>query len=289
MLTVPLKTFGGKSDLASRIVDLMPPHLHYVEPFAGGLAVLLARDPDDSRLWVGEDYNHRGVSEVVNDLDGQLTNFWRVVQGDETFARFRRIVEAIPVSRPEWDQAHAHEYGADSVADAVAFFVNCRQSWSGMGKGFTSITRTRTRRSMNGNVSEWLSAVDGLPEIHARLRTVLVENKPALEIIKTHDEPDTLFYLDPPYPHDTRTAKKAYGDFEMTDADHRELLATIKAVQGKVILSGYANDLYDRELASWRREQVEVPNNAAGGKTKRRMTEVIWCNFASAARQLFWE
>src|SRR6516165_8580433 len=96
--TPPLKTHGGKHYLASRIVALMPPHKHYAEPFAGGLSVLLAKDPE-------------GVSEVVNDIDGRLTNFWRVLQGEETFARFRRQVEAIPLSRPEWDDAHAYVYG----------------------------------------------------------------------------------------------------------------------------------------------------------------------------------
>jgi DNA adenine methylase len=59
----PLKWHGGKRYLAKRLVAMMPPHLHYVEPFAGGLSVLLAKDPE-------------GVSEVVNDLDGELSNFW---------------------------------------------------------------------------------------------------------------------------------------------------------------------------------------------------------------------
>ena len=87
---VPLKWHGGKSYLARRIVGLMPRHLHYVEPYAGGLAVLLARDPDDPRMWLGDTSDERGVSEVANDLDGRLMNFWRVVRGDDTFARFRR-------------------------------------------------------------------------------------------------------------------------------------------------------------------------------------------------------
>jgi hypothetical protein len=66
---------------------------------------------------------------------------------------------------------------------------------------------------------------------------------------------------------------------EMSDADHRRMLAALKGCWGKVILSGYANDLYDGELSGWPRHEVDVPNNAAGGKTKRRMTEVLWCNF----------
>src|SRR3954468_1633586 len=105
-LTPPLKWHGGKHYLARRIVALMPRHTHYVEPFAGGLAVLLAKDPD-------------GVSEAVNDLDGGLTNFWRVLQGEDTFAAFRRIVEVVPFSEAEWDTSAAP--ATDPVQQAVRF------------------------------------------------------------------------------------------------------------------------------------------------------------------------
>jgi DNA adenine methylase len=278
-LTPPLKWHGGKHYLARRIVALMPKHLHYVEPFAGGLAVLLARDPNDPTLWIGTDGSNRGVSELVNDIDGRLMNFWRVLQGEETFARFRRQVEAIPLSRPEWDDAHAYVYGADAVADAVAFFVNCRQSLAGRQAGFTSLTRNRTRRQMNGNVSEWLSAVEGLPLVHDRLRRVVVENQDAIELIQKEDTAGTLFYCDPPYLHETRTAKKVYGAHEMSEADHRRLLEVVKGCKGKVILSSYSSSLYNDMLRDWRRDEIKIANHAAGGKTKRTMVEVVWFNF----------
>jgi DNA adenine methylase len=276
----PLKWHGGKHYLASRIVALMPPHLHYVEPFAGGLAVLLARDPADKRLWQADTSSERGVSEVVNDLDGSLTNFWRVLRHDELFVRFRRQVEAIPLSRPEWEQAHEQvQDGLDPVAAAVAFFVDCRQSRSGLRTGFTPLTRNRTRRGMNGNASEWLSAVEGLPAVHERLRRVVVENKPAVELIREQDGPGTLFYCDPPYLAATRTARKAYGLFEMTEAEHRELLEVLRSCRGKVMLSGYPSALYDTALACWKRHTFDLPNHASGAKTKDRETEVLWCNF----------
>jgi len=193
---------------------LMPPHLHYVEPFFGGGAVLFSRDPNDATLWFSPHAPHEGVSEVVNDINGRLINFWRVIQDVATFEQFRRKVEAIPMARAEWEMAHNHVYGHDSVADAVAFFVDCRQSRSGLMTSFTAITRNRTRRKMNGNVSEWLSAVCGLPEVHARLRRVLIENMPATDLIQREDTPAALFYCDPPYLHETRTSTDAYA-FEM--------------------------------------------------------------------------
>jgi DNA adenine methylase len=274
-MNLPLKWHGGKYYLASRIVSLMPNHLHYVEPFFGGGAVLFARSPDDTGLWL---FPHKGVSEVVNDINGRLINFWRVLKAPEAFRSFRREVEAIPMARQEWEEAHNHVYGGDSIADAVAFFVDCRQSRSGMMNGFTSVTRNRTRRRMNGNVSEWLSAIEGLPGVHLRLSRVLIEKMPALELIKREDTPGTLFYCDPPYLHETRAAIDAYSH-EMSEEEHRELLATLLECKGKVMLSGYPSALYESALGSWSRHTFELPNNAAGGETKRRMTEVLWCNF----------
>ncbi len=267
-ITPPLKWHGGKHYLARRIVALMPPHLHYVEPFAGGLAVLLAKDPD-------------GVSEVVNDLDGDLTTFWRVLQGDDTFGRFRRRVEAVPFSEAEWRNAREglrQRPDADPVERAVWFFVACRQSLAGRLDAFAPLSRTRTRRRMNEQASAWLTAVQGLPAVHARLRRVAVLSRPALDVIRTQDGPGTLFYCDPPYLPRTRAAPDAYAH-EMTEHDHRRLLDALLGVKGRAMLSGYPSALYDDALAGWTRHTFELPNNAAGGARKARETEVLWCNF----------
>jgi len=274
-MKLPLKWHGGKYYLAKRIVALMPRHIHYVEPFFGGGAVLLSRDPGDQSLWLKP---HKGVSEVANDLNGRLVNFWRVLQEPAKFEAFRRRMEATPFARDEWDAAHAHVYGSDPIADAAAFFVACRQSRSGMMKCFTSITRNRLRRQMNGGISEWLGAVDGLPDIHARLRQVLIENVPAVDLIRREDAPGTLFYCDPPYLHETRASPDAYA-YEMSEAEHHDLLVALCECKGKVMLSGYDSQLYETILKGWQRHAFELPNNAASGEIKRRMIEVVWCNF----------
>jgi DNA adenine methylase len=276
---VPLKVHGGKYYLANDIIDLMPPHRHYVEAFAGGLSVLLARDPNDPRFWVGTDGSNRGVSELVNDVDARLMGFWRVLRDEETFAAFSRQVSAIPLARPAWQEAHAHVSNGDPVADAVAFFTDARQSLAGRKTGFTSITRNRLRRGMNGNASEWLSAVDGLPEVHARLRQVVIECMDALKLIPREDTSDTLFYCDPPYVHATRVSRGVYGEHEMSEADHRRLLEVLNGCKGKVILSGYSSRMYEDALRDWSREEIKIANHAAGGTTKREMTEVLWTNF----------
>lgn len=264
-LSLPLKWHGGKYYLAARIVDLFPPHVHYVEPFFGGGSVLLAR-PEGDR------------SELVNDLDRELTNFWRVLQSAGKFDEMRRILEAMPLSRIEWVEAANGVAAGDQVGRAVAFFVRCRQSLAGRMTNFTPPTRTRTRRGMNGNVSEWLGAVEGLAAVHARLRRVFVEDMDAAKLIRREDTPGTLFYCDPPYLHETRTTTDAYAH-EMTVEQHREFLAAVGGCAGKVMISGYASGLYEDYLRGWTRHTFDLPNNAAGGVEKRRMTEVVWCNF----------
>jgi DNA adenine methylase len=275
----PLKWHGGKHYLAKRIVALMPRHRHYVEPYAGGLAVLLERDPNDRRLWLSEQAGQVGVSEVVNDLNGGLINFWRVLQHKDLFPEFLRVSQATPLARQEFDRAEECQVvSTDPVGRAWTFFVRCRQSRAGTFKGFTSLTRSRTRRGINGNASEWLGAVDGLPAVHARLRPVVVENMKALDLIRREDGSGTLYYLDPPYLHDTRQTTDAYA-FEMTEADHRDLLDLVNQCRAKVMLSGYPSPLYDEALAAWNRHTFDLPNHAAGGAVKRRMTEALWCNF----------
>jgi DNA adenine methylase len=286
-LTLPLKWHGGKKYLAKRIVALMPRHMHYVEPFAGGLAVLLARDPNDKKLWVSERADRSGVSELVNDLNKDLTNFWRVLQGNESFASFKRLCDTTSLSRVEFNAANQQlqecpepDPATDAVTRAWQFFICCRQSRAGTFRSFTSLTRSRTRRGINGNASEWLGCIEGLPAVHARLRPVVIENTDALQLIPREDTEDTLFYLDPPYLHETRETTDAYAH-EMTYAQHSLLLQTLAGLRGKFILSGYRSDLYDREANAfgWRREEFDMPNHAAGGDSKRRMVECVWLNY----------
>jgi DNA adenine methylase len=286
-LTPPLKWHGGKTYLAPQIVDRMPRHLKYVEPFAGGLAVLLARDPADRRLWwphpQSDGRKASGVSEVVNDVDGDLTNFYQVVRDPGLFERLRRRLEWTLFSEREWQDARAGLAAGvgDPVERAAWMFVFCRQSRAGQMKAFTDLTGTRLRGGRNAEANAWWNAVDGLEAVRRRLAGVVVLNRPALEVLRTQDGPATLFYCDPPYLPSTRAAPEVYRH-EMSEADHRELLDALLRAEGKVMLSGYRSTLYDGALAGWTRHEFEVPNHAAGGPAKRRMTECVWCNFTPA-------
>lgn len=278
-ISPPLKWHrqGGKHYLASKLIALMPAHTHYVEPFAGGLAVLLAKDPE-------------GVSEVVNDIDLLLTIFWRVLASEQHFPEFVRRVQATPFSEAEWNREVEGEtwHGSDvkhvsAVESAVRFFVRCRQSMAGRMRDFATLSRNRVRRGMNEQVSAWLTAVEGLPAVHERLKRVVVLNRDALDVIRQQDGPNTFFYLDPPYLKETRTSPDVYAH-EMTEQQHHSLLSLLATVKGRFMLSGYQCPLYAQFAVErgWHRVDFDLPNNAAGGGAKRRMTESVWMNYKPA-------
>jgi DNA adenine methylase len=131
---------------------------------------------------------------------------------------------------------------------------------------------------MNEQASAWLNAVAGLVDVHTRLQRVSILNRDALDVIRQQDGSRTLFYLDPPYLGETRAVDAVYS-FEMSPEQHERLLETILTCKGRVMLSGYRSELYDRRLSDWTRHEFSLPNQAAGGKQKRRMIEVVWCNF----------
>ncbi len=291
-LTQPLKWHGGKSYLADWIISLMPKHLHYVEPYAGGLAVLLAKDPNDPKYdWVTGNSQFRGTSEVVNDLNGELTNFWRVLQDGILFPTFQKLLSVTPFSQTEFDDAEdkMQPIFPDKMHDvfaAVNFFVRCRQSRAGGFKSFTTLSRNRTRRGMNEQASAWLNAIDGLPAVHDRLKRVVILHDDALKVIRQQDGPKTLFYLDPPYVHSTRSpgATKAY-EYEMSDDDHRALCDAVTGtftaqIKGKVMLSGHDNEMYDVVLVrqhGWARHDKLIDNKLSDDRLP--VIESVWTNF----------
>lgn len=177
--------------MRKKIWAMAPPHTFRGIPCGGGL----------SEFW---EWPHEGVSEVVNDLDQSLANLWRVWQGPAAFAEFQRQVEAIPVSRPHWQESLG-ETSENNVERAVQFFVKIRQSMMGLGKTWAPLSKARTRRGMNEQASAWLTAIEGLPEVHERLKGVVIESVDVLDFLRRYDCQNALFFIDPPYFPDRKT------------------------------------------------------------------------------------
>jgi len=256
-----LRWHGGKYVLAPWIISHFPRHRVYVEPFGGAGSVLLRKE--------------RSQAEVWNDLDGDLVNLFRVLRGPVA-ARLIQELQLTPFARDEFRLAY--EASDDPVERARRMVV---RSFMGFGSNAThrkSGFRANGIRAGTLPQHDWVNYPEALKAVIERLRGVVVENKPALDVMAQQDAEHTLFYVDPPYVMDTRSDGGADYAHEMNDSDHGELLEALQALKGMVVLSGYPCALYDDALSRWRRIERET---FADGAAKR--TEVLWINPAAAA------
>lgn len=256
--------YGGKYSHLDFILPNLPNgEKHFCDVFGGSAAVLINRKP--------------APVETYNDLDSELVNFFEVLRNQNT--RLIKAISLTPFSREELVRACTPEIGLSKLERARRFFVRARQTRTGLAQTSTEGRWAHcvltSRAGMAGAVSRWLGSIDGLPEIVQRLLRVQIENVPAIEIIQRYDTSETLFYLDPPYVHESRNDSNAYA-YEMTDSDHTELAEVLNAIKGRAVVSGYRNALYDRLFAQWNRIDAE-PKLCNSSKSARQ--ESLWVNF----------
>jgi DNA adenine methylase len=257
-----LRYHGGKFRLAPWLMQFFPPHRVYTEAFGGAAGVLLQKA--------------RSHGEVYNDLDGDVVNFFRVIRDPRTRAELERLVRETPFAREEFEQAW--EPTDDSLERARRLCIRAQMGFgtAGATKGTTGL-RTDLKRRFTTAQQDWASYPAAIRAAGARFAGVLIENRPAVDVLLQHDSPETLHYVDPPYVFETRVMRKGVGyRHELSDEDHVELLATLCDLQGMVVLSGYASELYEATLAGWRRFETSSRISAARGTVLR--TEVVWLN-----------
>jgi len=261
--------------MVKKLLPLFPPHTHYCEPFFGGGSLFFAKQPS--------------LIETINDRNSEVVNFFRVLRDDNKFSELYRKINLIPYAREEINYFNQHN-NTDPIERAIAFFVTHRLSFSGKGNhaGF-SFARTATCRGMAGTVSKYLSAIDMMPEISARLKHAQIEHLDFEQCMKNVDSPDTFIFCDPPYLPKTR--RNGGFKVEMTEEDHKRFLALCISLSGKILICGYPNDLYDEVLRSWQTREWQTASYAAGRTRKTRILgegaalkmqpriEKVWFNY----------
>jgi DNA adenine methylase len=255
-----LKYPGAKWSLASWIIEHMPPHTTYLEPFFGSGAVFFNKRP--SKV------------ETINDIDGNVVNLFRVIR--ERPEELARLIEFTPWARDEYYASY--EQTGDPLEGARRFLVRC---WQAHGTRLGNRTGWRHNiQGPNGGLNGWNNLPKSIIKIAKRFDGVQIESQPAVEIIGRHNFENVLIYADPPYVWETRTdrdrGRKMYHH-EMTDQEHIELLDALDAHSGPVLLSGYACPLYDERLSKWDRHSCKA--QAECGQTR---IEVLWLNQVAA-------
>lgn len=269
----PFPYYGAKARLAPWIASLLPPHRVYFEPFCGSAAVLFAKSPS--------------AHEVINDLDGNVAAFFRVLrdQPDE----LERTCRLTPYSREEYRAAELTGGGfLDDLERARRFFVRCSQSFNAAGAGkHHGCAWSNGMRRGSSQATTVRDVVDRLAFAAERLRAVVIDNRPAAQLIPSYDGDDVVIYADPPYLGGTRTSLGAdkrrardYAHDLTTEDEHRALAEHLQACQATVLLSGYHSPLYDELYGDWWTVEVSVqrPTTNRRGHTGTRAVEVLWAN-----------
>lgn len=262
-----LRYHGGKFRLAPKILAQLPPsssYTTYVEPFAGGLGVLLRKEPS--------------MLEYVNDLDGEVVNFWEVLR--DRRREFLQAIRSTPYSRAAYEQAF--EVAADPLERARRLYI---RSWQGRG-GCRATWRTgwRTQKQNSRNKTVWSDWTDlrHLAGISRRLRRVGLENDNALALLRRYDSLTTLHYVDPPYLAETRSrwGGKAYAcDFGAPE-QHQRLAEVLHGLKGMVALSGRPTELYAELFEGWQRRDFQMLQDSGGSAV-----DSLWLNPALLRRR----
>lgn len=246
----------AKWKLAPWIISHFPVHKIYVEPFGGAGSVLLQKN--------------RVPTEVWNDLDMELVNLFEVLREPHSATSLIQAVNLTPFARAELDLSYEASYRP--VERARRFIV---RSFFGFGsKARLSPTKNGFRCLRTGDASpavDWSRYPDALQAIVDRMRGVVIENRPALDLIERFDREETLFYCDPPYLHGLRNMEQGAYRHEMSDDDHEALARSLNQIKGMAVVSGYPSDFYKELYKGW----LCVRKRAYADKSSPRV-ECIW-------------
>lgn len=257
--------YGGKFSHLKWLLPLLPKCRQYCEPFAGSAAVLLNREP--------------AMVETCNDLDGDLVNFFQVLRDQSEDLIY--ALSLTPFSREEYYLAiHSTSFG--KVERARCFYIKARQSRIGLAQSPSLGRWPYCVKASTGGMSSaggrWLNGIKALEGISQRLLCVQIENRPAIDVIKIHDDPSVLFYCDPPY---LLGGRRKYGPAyfaEMDEEDYCKFAEVANACCGKMAISGYDHPLMDElfPVKKWFKTfSKEKPTN----RRKSTRQEVLWTNY----------
>lgn len=261
-----IRYHGGKFRLAPWIIEQMPEHNCYVEPFGGAAGVLLQKP--------------RSYAEVYNDLDGEVVNLFRVLRDPQLNQQLQDACVLTPYSRDEF--CAAREATDDPVERARRMVVRaCMGFGSVSGIGGNSGFRSDSKRKYATAAHLWERFPSNLAAICQRLQGVIIENKDALAVMRAHDAETTLHYIDPPYMPEARVQGNRYYNHEMTAQGHEQLLAVAGTMTGMVMISGYDSEVYNDMLKGWKK--TEKGSRISAGRGTKVRTECLWVNETCAA------
>jgi DNA adenine methylase len=256
-----MKYAGSKNRLAGDIISLFPPRYNtmtYLEPFFGSGAVFFKKIP--------------GVVETVNDIDSDIYNlFYQIRHNARELAR---LIEFTPWSREEYETSYARS--DSNIENARRFLIRCWFSIGYASAGKYGWRHNIQNRNAGGHHAFNNILPDCIMEASKRLtpkpgNDVQIEHLDAFRLIEKYNRPNVLMYLDPPYL--LPSGRNVYR-FTMNDEDHTRLCTIISSSRAKIVLSGYASEIYDSHLPGFNKTFLKTTDEAGNQKT-----ETVWRNF----------
>ena len=230
----------------------------YIEGFGGGASVLFEKERDKI--------------EIYNDLGRNVYSLFKVMSDKELFEQMKEKLD-ITFYSSDIRKEFIEDLKKDDLSlmdRAYRYFYVNRSSFNSVG-GFS--TTMLVRRNMSKSVSDYLSSIDGLLEVHNRLSSVIIENRDIFELIEKYDNENVFFLLDPPYVSNTRSSNTEY-EIEMSDDEHRKLVDTVLNGKGKFLICGYEHPIYDKLVENgWKLYKYNSPNSNSD------RIECLWYNY----------
>ncbi len=261
-MKTPISYYGGKQTMLKHILPLIPEHKLYCEPFCGGAAVFFAKD--------------KSPIEVINDLNGDVVNFYKVCKQD--FAVLRMLIQQTPHSRKVHRESEFILKNPEAFSDirrAWAFWVQANMSFSSQIFGGYAYERKSV-----GTVRKTSSKKQVFnKEIPKRFDLVDIECNDALKVIKSRDTEDTFFYVDPPYYNSDCGYYAGYSIENFVG-----LLEALEQVKGKFLLSSYPSEVLSEFSMrnNWNTHSISK-KVAVTRLTKKTKTEVLTANYKLVA------
>jgi DNA adenine methylase len=260
----PIKYFGGKGTMFKNILAHFPDketYNTYIEPFGGSFAIGLKKEITKI--------------EIYNDLEQNVYSLYKVLSDKEMFNEFKHKAD-LSLYSEDLRREYREELKKDNltiIERAFYFFYVNRTSHNGIG-GLS--INTLIRRNMSKSVSDFLSCVDRLPELHQRLSNVLILNTNGISLIEKYNRENVFIYCDPPYEHSTRTSFRYKVDM---DVDNQiKFLNSVNKSKAKILISGYDCELYNEYLKDFEKIQFDVKTISGSFKPKTKV-ETLWKNY----------
>ncbi|QTE23321.1 DNA adenine methylase [Polaribacter cellanae] len=261
MPKTPITYYGGKLNLLSEILPLIPKHSIYTEAFFGGGAVFFAKEPVES--------------EIINDTNNMVVNFYEVIKTDFDWLKTR--IQATPFSRASYTVAL-------SIYRMPHLFNKKQQAWAfyvGTNFGFACQIGSWGYDKYGKQAKKLLNKKMSFnKEIFKRLESTQIECNDACKVIKARDSVDTFHYIDPPYFNSCQSFYSGYSEKHF-----KQLLTTLEGIEGKFLLSSYPSEILTKyiERNGWYSKQFDKPLSAkksVAGEKRKRKTEVLTANYS---------